>query len=129
MVQKYIGLPHSYGVVDCIELIRMFYKTELHLEFDLPSYPKSKHWIKHFTSNSVDGWASVYGTKVALTAAENYDVMVFKSQKTDLIVHFGLYIQHNKILHVEEGRDSCVEILSDYWRDQLHAIYRHNDLV
>ena len=129
MVQKYIGLTHQYGVVDCIELIRTFYKIELHLNFDLPPYPKSRHWMKHFTSDSVDKWASFYGVKVELTSAKNYDVIVFKSPKSNLITHFGLYIQHNKILHVEEGRDSCVEILSDYWRDQLYAIYRHNDLV
>ena len=71
----------------------------------------------------------MYGQKVELTVAKNYDVMVFKSLKSDLVVHFGLYIQHNKILHVEEGGSSCVEILSDYWRDRLHAIYRHNDMV
>ena len=33
MVQKYLGLKHEYGVVDCIELIRLFYKNELGIEF------------------------------------------------------------------------------------------------
>jgi hypothetical protein len=35
MVQKYLGLKHEYGVVDCIELIRVFYKNELGIEFSL----------------------------------------------------------------------------------------------
>ena len=35
--------------------------------------------------------------------------MVFKSMKTDLVIHFAIYIEHNKILHVE-GRDSCIEV-------------------
>ena len=129
MVQKYIGLPHSYGTVDCIEIIHQFYKNELDLKFELPSYPKSTEWMKYFSCKNVDEWAAVYGQKVELTAAKNYDVMVFKSLKTDLVIHFGLYIQHNKILHVEEGRDSCVEALSDYWRERLHAVYRHNEMV
>jgi cell wall-associated NlpC family hydrolase len=129
MVQKYIGLSHQYGVIDCIELIRTFYKNELDLSFDLPSYPKSAQWMKQFSCTNVDSWASTYGVKVSLTDAKNYDVMVFRSLKSDLVTHFGLYIQHNKILHVEEGRDSCVESLSEYWRDRLYTIYRHNEMV
>ena len=129
MVQKYINIQHEYGSFDCIELIKQFYANELSLDFSIPSYPKSREWMKHFTSKSVDDWASVYGEKVKLTEAKNYDVMSFKSLKSDLIVHFGLYIQHNQILHVEEGGYSSVELLSDYWRQRLHSIYRHNDMV
>ena len=129
MVQKYLSLKHKYGEVDCIELIRSFYKNELNIQFDLPPYPHSRAWMKYFHTSKVDEWASKCSIKVKLTDAKNYDVMVFKSPKSDLVVHFGLYLQHNKILHVEEGRDSCVEALSDYWRERLHSIYRHNELV
>ena len=129
MVQKYIGLKHDYGVVDCIELVKMFYKNELNLRFEPPAYPKSSQWMKLFSCKNVDSWAAVYGQKVELTAAKNYDVMVFKSMKTELVIHFAIYIEHNKILHVEEGRDSCIEVLSDYWRERLYTIYRHHEMV
>ena len=85
--------------------------------------------MKLFSCKNVDSWAAVYGQKVELTAAKNYDVMVFKSMKTDLVIHFAIYIEHNKILHVEEGRDSCIEVLSDYWRERLYTIYRHHEMV
>ena len=129
MVREYIGIKHEYGSYDCIELIRQFYAKDLNIQFPLPTYPKSRDWMKHFSANSVDGWASTCASKVKLTEAKDYDVMVFKSEKSNLIIHFGMYLMPSKMLHIEEGGFSCVETLSDYWLDKLHAIYRHNEMV
>ena len=129
MVQQYLGLKHDYGTVDCIELIRQFYKNELNIDFGLPAYPASRQWMKHFSCENVDGWASVYGQKVELTEAKNYDVMVFKSDKSNLVIHFGMFLMSSRMLHIEEGGFSCVQTLSDYWMSKLHAIYRHNEMV
>ena len=129
MVQKYLGLKHQYGQVDCIELIRDFYANELKINFDLPNYPHSRAWMKTFHTDKVDEWASKCSIKVKLTDAKNYDVMVFKSEKYDLAIHFGMYLMPSKLLHIEEGGCSCVQTLSDYWINRLHAIYRHNDMV
>ena len=129
MVQKYLGLRHEYGDIDCIELIRLFYKNELNLKFEFPVYPHSRDWMKHFHIQKVDEWASKCSTKVKLTDAKNYDVMVFKSEKYELATHFGMYLMPSKLLHIEEGGCSCVQTLSDYWVNRLHAIYRHNEMV
>ena len=129
MVQDYLSKKHEYGKVDCIELIRSFYAKELNLSFYLPPYPKSREWLKHFSAASVDHWASSWFTKVELTDAQNYDVMIFKSEKSELIIHFGMYLMPSRMLHVEEGGFSCIQSLSQYWVDRLHAVYRHNDLV
>ena len=103
MVQKYLGLKHEYGQTDCIELIRNFYKNELKLEFDLPPYPHSRAWMKYFHTTKVDEWASKCSIKVKLTDAKNYDVMVFKSEKHELAIHFGMFLMPSKLLHIEEG--------------------------
>ena len=58
MVQKYLSLKHEYGKIDCIELIRSFYKNELKIDFDLPPYPYSRAWMKYFHTKKVDEWAS-----------------------------------------------------------------------
>lgn len=129
MLIKYIGHKHEYGKFDCIILVQNFYATELGVSFDLPPYPHSKSWMKNFTTASFDERAAKYGTKVPLTAAKNYDLMVFKSEKSELLIHFGLYIMPNQMLHVEEKGTSRVELLSDYWLEHLHAVYRHDSLV
>jgi len=127
MVQKYLGLKHEYGQCDCIQLIKAFYRDELNLTFDLPSYPNSRKWMKHFSTDNVDDWASECAVKVKLTEAQNYDVIAFKHK--NCIMHFAIYIAPLKILHIEEGGVSCVETLSDYWVERIHTLYRHESLV
>ena len=129
MVHKYIGIRHSYDEINCITLIKNFYHTELNLQFSLPNYPLSRHWIKEFTTVSIDKWAAQCAKKVSLTNAKDYDVIAFKSEKTNLVIHFGMYLMPSKMLHIEEGGISRVETLSDYWVDNIHSIYRHDSLV
>ena len=129
MVHKYIGIRHSYDEINCITLIKNFYHTELNLQFSLPNYPLSRHWIKEFTTVSIDKWAAQCAKKVSLTNAKDYDVIAFKSEKTNLIIHFGMYLMPSKMLHIEEGGISRVETLSDYWIESIHSIYRHDSLV
>lgn len=128
-VLPYLNIQHQYGTSDCICLVQSFYKNELGVSFDLPPYSYSKHWMKDFTTDSFDDRASKYGKKVSLTEAKNYDLISFKSKKSNLLTHFGIYLVPYKMLHVEEGRSSCIEPLSSYWLDRVHAIHRHNDLV
>jgi cell wall-associated NlpC family hydrolase len=59
----------------------------------------------------------------------NYDVIAFKSRKTNLIIHFGIYLTPNKLLHIEHEGVSRIDNLSSYWIDYIHGIYRHNELV
>ena len=129
MVRNYIGLRHSYDNTNCITIIKDFYLKKLNLEFSLPDYPLSKHWIKEFTTTSIDNWAAQCAKKVSLTNAKDYDVIAFKSKKTNLVTHFGMYLMPSKMLHIEEGGISCVETLSDYWVESIHSIYRHDSLV
>jgi cell wall-associated NlpC family hydrolase len=129
VLNNYIGIPHSYGQSDCITLINSFYKKELNIVFDVPSYPSSRAWLKEYTVDFLDEWAAKYAKKVSLTDAKNYDLISFKSRKTNLLIHFGLYIKPNRMLHVEEGKTSQVDQLSSYWLQHLYAIYRHEKMV
>ncbi len=129
MVQQYLGIKHDYGNFDCITLIKQFYKTELNIHFDLPDYPQSRAWMKSFSTETVEKHALQHAKKVSLTEAQDYDVMVFKSDKTNLVIHFGLYLSPLKMLHIEEGGFSCVSTFSDYWMSKLHTVLRHNELV
>lgn len=129
MVQKYLGLQHSYGNFDCIELLKQFYQNELNVSFDLPSYPPSRKWMKEFTTHRIDELAKNSFVKVDLTDAENYDIIVFKSDRSDVIIHFGLFLKPTRMLHVEEGGVSCIQTLSDYWIKRIHSFYRHVKLV
>lgn len=85
--------------------------------------------MRYFTTYAIDNWAVNNAKKISLTKSHNYDLMIFKSKRSKQLTHFGLYIKPNKMLHVEEGKTSRIDTLSDYWLEQLYGIYRHNDLV
>jgi cell wall-associated NlpC family hydrolase len=126
---KYIGLPHQYGVLDCITLVRVVYEQELNILLELPIYTPSRHWMREYPVDLVDQWAKQYAEKVSLTEAKNYDLIVFKSDKSNLTTHFAIFLLPNNILHIEEGRTSTLSLLNDYWRQRIYAVYRHHDLV
>lgn len=126
---EYLFLPHSYGDVNCVSLIQRFYANELDITLDIPDYEKSRRWSAFFTTKSVDFWATQNAKKVELTAAKNYDLMIFKSRNSNKLTHFAMYIESNRMLHIEEGSTSKIEMLSDYWLQQLYGVYRHAALV
>lgn len=129
MVQQYLGKRHRYGEFDCITLVKQFYKHELGLDFSIPSYPNSRAWIKTYDLDYLDQWIMQYGKKVELTAAKNYDLISFKSENSNFFMHFGIFLAPNRLLHIEEGSVSKVDILDDYWRKHIYAVYRHNEMV
>lgn len=126
---NYLGRKHQYGVFDCITLVQQFYSIELDLQFKIPNYPHDRQWMRVLTSATIDEWAAKYAKKVSLTAAKNYDLIVFKSEKSDLIIHFGIYIAPNRMLHVEEGTTARIDYLTDYWINKIYAVYHYDTMV
>jgi cell wall-associated NlpC family hydrolase len=129
MYEQYIGLNHEYGKTDCISLIQEFYKKQLNIDFNLPQYTKSKKWMYSLTASQIDEWALKYAIKTTLTKAQNYDLIVFKSAKQNIINHFGMFLLPTSMLHIEENSTSKIEMLSDYWVNSIYTIYRHEQLV
>lgn len=130
---KYLGHKHVYTGLNCITLISEFYKRELNSDvFDsLFSYLKnnnkeinSRRWMQSVSFEDIDRWAVEHAVKVNLTNAQDYDVIIFKSEKYSCPIHFGLYIYEMKMLHVEEGSHSMITPITDYWLDKIYAIYR-----
>lgn len=126
-MQQYLGLSHYYGQIDCIRLVQLFYEKELNIKFELPEYPHSNDWMRVFTLEHFEKEIEHIAKKIELTAAENFDLLVFKHKNR--IIHFGIFIMPNKMLHIERGKSSRIDLLSDKWRGLLFGVYRHNDLV
>lgn len=126
-IENYLGLKHQYGSVDCINLIKVFYNNELGVTFETPNYTLSTKWFKHLTEETIELWLSKYSVKVSLTSVKNYDLIVFKEHS--FITHFGMYLDVNRMLHVEQGSVSKIENINTYWNNKTYGIYRHKELV
>ena len=129
---KYIGIQHSYIGINCISILHNFYKNELNIDCiaDLtPDNIKDRKWMKTITLQQIDEWALKHSIKVPLTEAQDFDVMIFKSIKFQRPIHFGMFLKPCNILHLEEGRTSRYETITNEWATCFHAIYRHQSLV
>lgn len=134
---KYLGIKHNYTENNCITLIASIYKNELNSNvfdglweyLDLPEgKPQDgRGWMKRFSISSLETWASTVATKVNLTELQEYDVIIFKSRRL-IPTHFGLYIENNRFIHLEEGRFSRIDVLDQEYREEIASIWRWNGI-
>lgn len=129
MYEKYLNLKHIYGTLDCIILVKLFYKQEFNIEITLPDYSKSKTWMREYDVDKLDSTILKYCSKLYLTDTKNYDLITFKSLNSSQIIHFGIFLSPLKMLHVEDGSISKIDNLNKYWLDHYYASYRHESLV
>jgi len=81
--------------------------------------------MKEISLKNIDDWASLYATKVSLTELQIYDVIVFRSLKSENPIHFGMLIDNNmRMLHLEEGAHSMISTIDNYWSEKIYAAYR-----
>jgi len=130
---KYLGIKHNYLEYNCITLIDSIYKNELNSNvfealWNFLNLPGGKPqdgrgWMKRYSLDSIETWASKVATKVNLTEMQEYDVIVFKSVRL-IPSHFGMYVGYNKFIHVAEGKYSSIDVLTEDWRNQISSIWR-----
>lgn len=109
-INKYIGIPYKqkgydFDGVDCYGLVWLFLKEEF--DILLPRY----HDIDIY--KDVEETVNTIGKEMplffgSLTNTPKYgDIALFNFRGQP--IHFGIYIERNKILHVLKGTDSTYE--------------------
>ena len=93
---NYLGIRHSYLKINCITIIDEFYRKELKINCIqelIPSHIKNRRWMKEVSLDDINKWALKHGTKVSLTDAQDFDVMVFGSKNFKYPIHFGMFLK------------------------------------
>jgi hypothetical protein len=100
------------------------------LRIDLPSYEEAYVSLAEREEigelMQVDAsrwpWAMVFPGREC-----QHDVAVFR--RGALAAHVGVVIEPGRMLHAEQGRESCIVSYADGpWRHRLVGVYRHADL-
>lgn len=130
---KYLGIKHDYVNNNCATLINQIFMGELGSNvinkiwpvIDMPggSNTIGKNFFKMLTFKQLTDWADSFARRVNLTELQEYDVILFKT-KAGRPIHFGLYIERNKFIHLMEDEHSRIEELNDEWRNKIYTIYR-----
>jgi hypothetical protein len=89
-----------------------------------------EHWIKE-VAKLIKGKEDERGdTWLEIKVGDECfgDIAIFRMAGSP--VHIGMVLEDSKMLHVEEGIDSCIEnYKSMRWTKRLHRSYRHKDRV
>ncbi len=113
---------------DCWGLVRRVYAERFNIE--IPSFTdyKSAHDIKEVAKlikGSEEGRGDVW-VEVPVGKERFGDVVIFRIAGSP--VHVGMTIGCKKMLHIEDGINSCIEKYdSKRWDKRLHKIYRHKE--
>jgi murein DD-endopeptidase len=122
---SFIGIPYvnrgsSFQGCDCWGLVWLFHREVLKNE--IPRYEgyvdAEGAGIGEYIEARWDNWISVQPANMELG-----DVLALKVGR--LPVHCGVYAGHGKMLHVLEGRMSCLEpVARGFWKNAIVRIGR-----
>lgn len=129
-MNKYIGIPflshgRAWHGVDCWGLVRLYYEREKGI--DLPSLDtytdtKDAESISKIIYRQKTGWIQTGWVKT--DTPKTGDVVVLKIAGKE--THVGIYLEGNKMLHIMNGINSCVESLkSPKWKNRISGIYKY----
>lgn len=123
--RQFIGIPYvdrgsSFDGCDCWGLVWLYHTQVLHRE--VPRYDGYESAeapsIVEYISSRWNQWESVEPAHM-----EHGDVLALRVGR--LPVHCGVYVGRGHMLHVLEGRMSCLErVTSGVWKDAIVRIGR-----
>jgi len=131
---KYLGIRHDYLKTNCISLIKLIYEKEKvnslledvcsFLGFTEGKVTNSQTWSTELNMVALNDWLDKNTKKVSLTTMQEYDVIVFKSARSNFVKHLGMYIGNNKFIHLSENDYSKIDEYGHLWRMITLGVYR-----
>lgn len=132
--EKYIGIPYKElgrdeDGVDCYGLCLMIYKNELGI--DIPDYfgigfKKAKDFKSSVTmKKELQGIIlneSSHWKEIPQNEARPFDLVLFNM--LGYVIHIGILIDKNNMLHSFDGRDCLCENLEKKWRGRIYKVVR-----
>jgi cell wall-associated NlpC family hydrolase len=118
----YIGVPfldrgRTRNGCDCYGLVHIVYLSELRLA--LPSYEGTYATVKDAAAVQA-AWARFSSFWRRIEDPEPFSVALFEFSNGRL--HCGVMIDSRRMLHVEEGKDACVQTF-EHLRNQFRGYY------
>ena len=112
-MNEFIG--HSYVLKewDCYSLVCKFHNIT-------PIEYTDDRDIFKYSIKDLDKIFDYKCSKITLDKLATNDIIVFAAKNNSLL-HFGIYLAHNKILHVYKDSVSHIEDLSDKNRERMYC--------
>jgi probable lipoprotein NlpC len=120
-VEKYIGIPYSFGALDCWGLVCLVLREEFHKE--LPSFEhvdKNKNNLPDFVNECLPLAPVV---KIPFDERAMGDIILLNILGRPC--HTGIIINNNMMLHSLHNHDSALECYTgSKWIKRIEGVYR-----
>lgn len=119
-----IGRQYSYGVLDCVQLLRDWYKKEYGLTFPYLLPPNnSQDW--HNNPYLYESLINLGFTEVDKETIKHGDLLLMCLGRSQRPNHGAVYLGDNLILHHISGRLSSKDFYNEYWIKTTHSALRY----
>jgi cell wall-associated NlpC family hydrolase len=123
-IEKYIGIPYvnkgrDFNGVDCWGLVWLFLENEMSIKyqsiFDYIDHRDVFIIERYIIDNVKRHWKRI-------TVPKPGDIVLFRINGR--LIHIGIVIDRNQFLHTLQGKNSCIERLSDpRWSKRIGGYY------
>jgi cell wall-associated NlpC family hydrolase len=125
---KYLNKQHDYENYNCFTLVVDVFKQERNIDlltaqrlgFSENFRLENKFSLRKIGLQLVDK-ESQFWKQVTITELQPFDILVFRKN----LLHFGIYIGNNKILHLPEESKTLVSEFDDSLRECVYGCYRY----
>jgi cell wall-associated NlpC family hydrolase len=129
-----VGLPwldlgrDKWTGVDCLGLARTVLIEQKRIEIPLMTEDYLSTREKEECANVFRHYGTDIWRPISTGAEQPFDVVVFR--RAGLPAHMGVVVKPGWMLHIEEGRESCIEqYRSRKWEPRLIGFCRHVRLI
>jgi len=122
-LKNYLNLDYELGKNDCFELVKNYYKKELHIS--ISEFKRYNKWELDSPTLITDNIEKEGFKRIKFKDIMKNDVIVFNIY--GIPSHLSIYMGNYLILHHPENEKSIVSELSEGWIKRINCILRHKD--
>lgn len=120
--QPLVGRAFVHGVTDCYSIVRDYYRAELGIS--LPDYRRENDWWHKGQNLYEDNFANAGFVALPPDHAPRPGDIILMNIGANVANHAAVYLGDNVILHHLQGRLSCREVYTGFYRDRTRRVLR-----
>lgn len=119
-----VGREWSHGVLDCYSLIRDWFRIERGLA--LPNFDRRDEWWLTGGNLYLENFKAAGFTEIDPADMQPGDGILMRVM-SPVPNHGAVYLGDNKIIHHVQGRLSCRDNYTEFWRQRTTQVVRHEN--
>lgn len=119
-----VGRQWSHGVLDCYSLIRDWFRIERGLK--LPDFDRRDEWWLAGGNLYLENFRAAGFAEIDPADIQPGDGILMRVM-SPVPNHGAVYLGDNRILHHVQGRLSCRDNYTEFWRQRTTQVVRHEN--